>query len=149
MVDRSPAGSLSTQAAGQLHVVQQAHHRRRQRGCIAGRGHQSCFAVHNVTAELIDLQNSAKRAANGDYAPITLNPENLDDEVSVLEEQFNLMLNKVRQREEKLKKQVEALTIQIDMEKRSKDVKEIVESEFFQDLKNRAATVRKQREQKS
>ena len=105
--------------------------------------------THNVTAELIDLQNSAKRAANGDYAPITLNPENLDDEVSVLEEQFNLMLNKVRQREEKLKKQVEALTIQIDMEKRSKDVKEIVESEFFQDLKNRAATVRKQREQKS
>jgi len=105
--------------------------------------------TRNVTAELIDLQNSAKRAANGDYAPISLNPENLDDEVSVLEEQFNLMLGKVRLREEKLQKQVEELKIQIDMDRRNKDVKEIVESEFFQDLKSRAATVRKQREQKS
>jgi uncharacterized protein involved in exopolysaccharide biosynthesis len=58
------------------------------------------------------------------------------------------MLDKVEEREEKLEDQVEQLKVQIDMEKRNKDVKEIVESEFFQDLKQRAAEVRKQRSQK-
>lgn len=104
--------------------------------------------TRSVTSELVALQNSAKRVAEGDYTPITLKPHTINDEASTLGELFNIMLDKVRQREENLQHQVEELKIQIDMEKRSKDVKEIVESEFFQELKNRAATVRKQRQQK-
>lgn len=104
--------------------------------------------TRNVTSELVALQATSKRVAEGDYTPISLKPHKVDDEVSNLTGLFNTMLDKVRQREETLQTQVEELQIQIDMEKRSKDVKDIVESEFFQDLKQRAAEVRKQRQQK-
>lgn len=104
--------------------------------------------TRNVTSELVALQAKSKRVAEGDYAPIELRVHRFNDEVSTLGELFNIMLDKVRQREQKLQTQVEELKIQIDMEKRSKDVKQIVESEFFQDLKQRAAEVRKQRQQK-
>lgn len=104
--------------------------------------------TRNVTSELVALQAKSKRVAEGDYAPIELRRHRFDDEVSTLGELFNTMLDKVRQREEKLQTQVEELRIQIDMEKRGKDVQQIVESEFFQDLKQRAAAVRKQRQQK-
>lgn len=104
--------------------------------------------TRSVTSELVALQATSKRVAEGDYTPISLKPHKVEDEVSTLGELFNTMLDKVRQREENLQTQVEELKIQVDMEKRKKDVKEIVESEFFQDLKQRAALVRKQRQQK-
>lgn len=104
--------------------------------------------TRNVTSELVALQSTSKRVAEGDYSPIPLKIHRFNDEVSTLGELFNTMLDKIRQREQTLQTQVEELKIQIDMEKRSKDVKDIVESEFFQDLKQKAAQVRKQREQK-
>jgi methyl-accepting chemotaxis protein len=104
--------------------------------------------TRNVTSELVALQAKSKRVAEGDYAPIELRSHRFNDEVSTLGELFNTMLDKVRQREETLQTQVEELKIQIDLEKRNKDVKQIVESEFFQDLKQKAAEVRKQRTQK-
>lgn len=104
--------------------------------------------TRSVTSELTALQSTSKRVAEGDYNPISLKQHTVNDEVSTLGELFNTMLGKVREREESLKVQVEELQFQIDNDKRSKDVKEIVESEFFQDLKQRAAEVRKQRAQK-
>lgn len=104
--------------------------------------------TRSVTSELVVLQTTSKRVAEGDYSPISMKPHKVDDEVSTLAGLFNTMLDKVRERETKLQNQVEELQIQIDMEKRSKDVKDIVDSEFFQDLKQRAAEVRKQRQQK-
>lgn len=104
--------------------------------------------TRNVTSELVALQSTSKRVAEGDYSPITLRPHRFNDEVSTLGELFNTMLDKVRQREQTLKTKVEELTIQIDNKKRSQDVQQIVESEFFQDLKQKAAEVRKQRQQK-
>jgi methyl-accepting chemotaxis protein len=104
--------------------------------------------TRSVTSELVTLQATSKRVAGGDYTPISLKTHNVDDEVSTLTGLFNVMLDKVREREESLQTQVEQLKIQIDNEKRSKDVKQIVESEFFQDLKQRAAAARKQRQQK-
>jgi methyl-accepting chemotaxis protein len=104
--------------------------------------------TRTVTSELIALQALSKRVADGDYTPIALRPHKVNDEVSTLGELFNTMLDKVREREETLQHEVEELKIQIDSEKRSSDVKAIVESEFFQGLKTRAAEVRKQRQQK-
>jgi methyl-accepting chemotaxis protein len=104
--------------------------------------------TRSVTSELITLQATSKRVAEGDYTAITLRPHKVNDEVSTLGELFNTMLDKVREREEDLQIQVEELKLQIDHEKRSTDVKEIVDSQFFKDLKQRAAEVRKQRQQK-
>jgi methyl-accepting chemotaxis protein len=104
--------------------------------------------TRNVTSELVGLQALSRRVAEGDYTPITLRPHTVTDEVSALGALFNTMLEKVRQREESLQVQVEELQVQIDNEKRKKDVEAIVGSEFFQDLKQRAAEVRKQRSQK-
>jgi methyl-accepting chemotaxis protein len=106
------------------------------------------FITHKTTAELAALKDASLRVADGDYTPVTLKPHKINDEVSTLAQLFNTMLEKVREREETLQHEVEELKVQIDMEKRQQDVKEIVESEFFQDLKQRAAAVRKQRSQK-
>lgn len=99
-------------------------------------------------SELGTLQAASRRVAEGDYTPIVVKPQRLDDELSTLAGLFNTMLDKVEEREETLENQVEELKLQIDHEKRAKDVKEIVESQFFKDLKGRAAEVRKQRQQK-
>ncbi|WKZ35833.1 MAG: methyl-accepting chemotaxis protein [Anaerolineales bacterium] len=104
------------------------------------------LAITRTTmSELSALQATSQRVANGDYTPIAIKPHTLDDEVSTLARLFNIMLDKVRVREETLQKQVVELKIQIDIEKRSKDVKEIVDTEFFQDLKQRATDLRKRK----
>ncbi len=105
--------------------------------------------TRRAMSQLETLQKASRRVADGDYTLIPVKIQRIDDEISMLTDLFNTMLDKVEEREEDLEQQVEQLKLQIDNEKRQKDVKEIVESEFFQDLKNRAATVRKQREQKS
>lgn len=100
-------------------------------------------------AELDMLGAAARRVAEGDYSPIALKPRKADDEVSLLGALFNTMVANVEKREEKLQKQVEQLKIQIDSEKRKKDVDEIVESDFFKGLQERAEQARKQHDQKS
>ncbi|MBI2331356.1 MAG: HAMP domain-containing protein [Chloroflexi bacterium] len=77
--------------------------------------------TRSVTSELVTLQATSKRVAEGDYAPIALRSHTVNDEVSALGQLFNTMLDKVRQREETLQTKV---------------------------LKQRAALVRKQRQQK-
>lgn len=106
------------------------------------------YITRKTTSELAALKDASLRVAGGDYTPISLKPHTIEDEVSTLAGLFNTMLDKVREREETLQTEVEQLKVQIDMEKRQNDVKEIVESEFFQDLKQRASEVRKQRTKK-
>ena len=104
--------------------------------------------TRNATSQLTKLKSAASRVADGDYTPITLKPQAIDDEVSTLASLFNVMLDKVRGREEILKQKVVELEIQIDMKKRSKDVEEIVDTDFFRDLQERASTIRKRRDDK-
>jgi HAMP domain-containing protein len=106
------------------------------------------YITRKTTSELAALKEASLRVTDGDYTPISLKPHTIDDEVSTLAGLFNTMLDKVHEREETLQTEVEQLKVQIDMEKRQNDVKEIVESEFFQDLKQRASEVRKQRSKK-
>jgi hypothetical protein len=53
------------------------------------------------------------------------------------------MIDKVYRREQNLRKEVEQLKIQIDENRRKKQVEEIVESEFFQSLREKATEMRK------
>lgn len=95
-----------------------------------------------ATSRLRDLTAVSERVAGGDYTPITLKKSIVGDEVSSLVEVFNVMLEKVRGREETLKKRVKELEIIIDTEKRDQRVQEIVDSDFFQDIQSRAAALR-------
>lgn len=65
-----------------------------------------------------------------------------DDEIAQLSKMFGQMAEEVIIREEALRRQVEELRIEIDEAKRQKQVNEIVESDFFQDLQARARTMR-------
>lgn len=106
------------------------------------------FITRSTTRQLAELKAAASRVADGNYTPITFKPQAVDDEVSTLAMLFNIMLDKVRGREENLKKQVVELTIKIDAEKRKKAVSEIVETEFFQDLQARATQIRQRAQKK-
>jgi hypothetical protein len=52
------------------------------------------------------------------------------------------MVDKVREREQKLKERIQELEIVIDEGKKVAQVQEIVESEFFVDLKEKAREMR-------
>jgi hypothetical protein len=56
------------------------------------------------------------------------------------------MVSKVHQREQILRRQVEELKIEIDEAKRQKQVNEIVESDFFQNVQARAQAMRQRRQ---
>jgi GAF domain-containing protein len=64
------------------------------------------------------------------------------DELSRLGQAFGRMAQQVIQREETLRREVEALTIQIDAAKQARQVAEITETDYFQHLKARAKELR-------
>ncbi|MGC1308576.1 MAG: cache domain-containing protein [Phormidesmis sp.] len=64
------------------------------------------------------------------------------DEFGQLARVFQEMARQISVRQQKLKKQVAALTIEIDDVKRQQQVKEIVDTDFFQDLTTKALTLR-------
>ncbi len=95
-----------------------------------------------ITAPIRSLTEVAQRIGEGEYKEVEILEGGMRDEVTTLTEVFNLMVSKVRQREEKLKKQVAALQIQIDESKQQKQVDEIVDTDFFRDLQSKARVMR-------
>jgi HAMP domain-containing protein len=97
-----------------------------------------------LSRPLKELAAAAERIGEGDYSQDlnTLSKSAIQDEISTLARVFQLMVNKVRQREESLKQQVANLKIEIDQVKRQKQVQEIVETDFFQDLIVKARKLR-------
>jgi HAMP domain-containing protein len=104
------------------------------------------FITGNLTRSVRALDQASKRIGEGDYTPIDAKPGLFPDEITHLTLTFNQMMEKVRGREETLRKQVEKLIIQVDEAKRRKDVAEVVESDFFQDLQVKARTLRQKDE---
>ena len=66
------------------------------------------------------------------------------DEIETMQGVFKGMVDKVYKREEVLRQQLRDLKIEIDQSKRQKQVSEIVDSEFFQDLRTKAQKMRDQ-----
>ncbi len=66
------------------------------------------------------------------------------DEIQTLQSVFQGMVDKVYKREQSLRKAVEELKIQIDESKRKQQVDEIVETDFFQSLREKADKLRDQ-----
>ncbi|WP_052050463.1 cache domain-containing protein [Leptolyngbya sp. KIOST-1] len=71
------------------------------------------------------------------------------DEIGQLARVFDRMAQQVYSREQKLKQQVRDLRIEIDEAKRQKQVKEIVETDFFQDLTAKAQKLRNRSDSKA
>jgi len=65
------------------------------------------------------------------------------DELAHLARVFSRMAIEVRAREERLKRQVMELRIEIDEVKKARQVAEITETEYFQHLRHHAAKMRK------
>jgi methyl-accepting chemotaxis protein len=103
------------------------------------------------TAPIIALTRAAERIGEGDYDQnlADINKARFRDEIGILTDVFSGMVDKVYQREQSLRKQVAELKIEIDETKRQQQVSEIVDSDFFQDLQNKARQIRSRRSQTS
>jgi methyl-accepting chemotaxis protein len=104
-----------------------------------------------ITSPIQALTEIAERIGEGDYNQNLgqLSNKRFKDEISKLAEVFEIMVDKVKQREETLKKEVVQLKIEIDESKRQKQVDAIIDSDSFQDLKKRANALRNRRQSKA
>lgn len=100
-----------------------------------------------LTGPIINLTRAAERIAEGDYKQDLshMTKGSFRDEITSMAEVFTIMVGKVYQREQTLIKQVEELKIEIDESKRKKQVNEIVDSEFFQELQAKSRAMRQRR----
>lgn len=102
------------------------------------------FVSRILTRPVVALTKAAELIGEGHYEQDLsgLTGSRFTDEIGTLARVFEIMVDKVRQREEKLKKQVADLQIMIDESKRQEQVAEIVDSDFFRDLQTKARNLR-------
>ncbi len=99
------------------------------------------------TRPITAITRVAERIGEGDYNVDVsdMTQSRMPDEMTTLARVFSSMTNKVEKREEELKERVAELEISLDLNKRDQQVKEIVESDFFQDLQTKAKEMRGRR----
>jgi methyl-accepting chemotaxis protein len=101
------------------------------------------------TQPIVALTHAAERIGEGDYEQDLSKYSGVGgltrDEIGTLAEVFTIMVNKVYQREQALRRQVEELKIEVDEAKRQKQVSEIVDTGFFQELQDKAREMRSRR----
>jgi HAMP domain-containing protein len=107
------------------------------------------FISYSISRPIAILTRSAERVAEGDYSEEVITPSRalIGDETALLTDVFDMMVDKVRERQEKLKQQVAELQVIIDEAKREKEVRDIVETEFFQELQRKSAALRARKAQ--
>lgn len=97
-------------------------------------------------AYLRDVQHVTTAAAaveTGSFDIVVLSEvAQREDELGALARVFERMAKEVQAREQKLRQQVQELRIEIDQQRKEKQVSEIVDSDYFQQLQNRANQLR-------
>ncbi|MBN2386676.1 MAG: ECF transporter S component [Anaerolineales bacterium] len=109
------------------------------------------LVAQTLTSNLLRLTGAARNMENGELKDEQINElmkENNQDEIGNLSRVFGRMAREVIEREKVLRKQVEQLRIEIDLVKKSKQVEEVISSDFFQELKVKSQAIRA-RQQKS
>lgn len=98
-----------------------------------------------LTRPLKRLDRAARRVADGDYDVDmkALVPRWLPDEMSALARSFGLMAAKVAARERSLTQEVRRLRVEIDQTRRAQAVQDITDTEFFAELVEKAAQMRR------
>jgi signal transduction histidine kinase len=98
-----------------------------------------------LTHPIVNLAGVAKEIGEGDYGHEWKEGDikgNFRDEIDTLTTVFKVMVDKVAQREQTLRARVHQLEIMVDKSKLDKQVQEIVESDFFQDLQTKVRGMR-------
>lgn len=106
------------------------------------------YAVSSVlTRPIKRLRAIAFHIGEGDYNVdlSAMTQALVQDEINKFAHIFELMVDKVRVREENLKRKVEELRIEIDSAKQQAHVSEIVDTDFFRELQNKAKQVRQRK----
>lgn len=97
-----------------------------------------------IAAPILSITNAANEIESGEFAELGLDKViDRTDELGQLARVFQNMAREVYSREERLKQQVQQLQIEIDQTKRQKQVQEIVETDFFQNLQAKARLMRR------
>ncbi len=103
-----------------------------------------------LTQPIVRLTAVAERVGEGHYEQdfTALRQRRFRDEIGLLADVFQGMTEKIGVRERTLRRQVLALRIEIDEGKRTQEVAEIVETDFFRDLQARAHEMRQRQPRK-
>ncbi|MGB0561607.1 MAG: HAMP domain-containing protein, partial [Spirulinaceae cyanobacterium] len=95
---------------------------------------------------ILAITDTASAIEAGEFNTKSLDrPAKRTDELGKLARVFQEMAQQVYVREQRLKRQVQELKIEIDETKRKKAVREIAETDFFQELQSKAQDIRKNR----
>jgi hypothetical protein len=94
-----------------------------------------------------DMQHWVQQVAQGEYEETpAARARYRDRTLATLAADFARMATQVRKREDALREEIAQLKIEIDQTKRKRQVSEITESDFFQDIQARAKDMRRKRE---
>lgn len=90
------------------------------------------------------VTGAAAALESGEFDPAILEEvATRTDALGLLARRFGSMAREVRAREERLRAQVRELRIEIDHARQAEKVAEITETDFFRDLRSRAADLRR------
>ena len=99
--------------------------------------------VRKITDPLGRITKAAESVEGGNYDLGRLDGvSGRQDELGLLSRVLQKMAQKVREREEHLQHQVQELQIKIDRDRQAREVAEIVETDYFQQLKKKAKEIR-------
>ena len=104
------------------------------------------LVARHITRPLLQLTAAARLMEQGEMDSAALNRltrRRVSDEVTKLAQVFRQMAEQVQMRLRSLKDQIVELHIKIDEQKKQQQVAEITESDYFQDLRVRAKTLRR------
>ena len=107
------------------------------------------YSSRFIAGPIAQLTQMASQIGEGNYDGnfAVFSRGRFRDEISILGNVFAGMVGQVREREQNLKREVQELRIEIDDTKKTKQVKEIVDTDFFRDLKSKAQTMRSRAKQ--
>lgn len=95
------------------------------------------------------ITDAAAAVENGTFEVSSLDSVSArEDELGQLARVFQTMVKQVQYRESQLKQQVQELQIEIDKNKKARQVADIVETDNFQTLKQKLKTLKAKRENK-
>ncbi|MGD1860041.1 MAG: HAMP domain-containing protein [Leptolyngbyaceae cyanobacterium] len=101
-----------------------------------------------ITRPIMNISDAAEAIESGTFVGVDLDQTiGRRDELGKLARMFEKMAKEVYSREQSLKRQLQALKIEIDESRKSREVREIVETDFFKDLKVKAQNLRDRRNQ--
>ncbi len=104
------------------------------------------WLARQLSRPVLTITQSAAAIEAGDFQSDRLDiVKKRQDELGQLARVFQQMAREVRQREERLKQQVAELKIEIDQNKRSQQVSEVTDTQYFRDLQQRSKDLRDRR----